>query len=102
MVRSDDGKIGLTVSKLAKHLQSKSDIVWQCKYHYSTYWNQGSSFKFFRNDSVNKKFSKCQFTKIVAHTSSSDGTSNNCQTRNMREPVFITTVTTKDDFKTKL
>ena len=29
-------------------------------------------------------------------------TSNNSQTGNMREPVSITTVTTKDDFKTKL
>ena len=39
---------------------------------------------------------------IEAHTFSSEGTSNNSKTRNMREPVSITTVTTKDDFKTKL
>ena len=38
----------------------------------------------------------------MAHTFSSEGTSNNSKNRNMREPVSITTVTTKDDFKTKL
>ena len=37
-----------------------------------------------------------------AHTFSSDGISNNSETRNMRESVSLTTVTTKDDFKTKL
>ena len=38
---------------------------------------------------------------IAAHTFSSEGTSsNNSKTRNMRESVFITTVT-KDDFKKK-
>ena len=37
-----------------------------------------------------------------AHTFSSEGTSNNSKTRNMREPVSTTTVTSKDDFKTKL
>ena len=36
------------------------------------------------------------------HTFSSEGTSNNSKTRNMREPVSTTTVTSKDDFKTKL
>ena len=40
--------------------------------------------------------------RIAAHTFSSEGTSNNSQTRNMREPVSITTATTKVDFKTKL
>ena len=40
--------------------------------------------------------------KITSHTFSSEGTSNNSQTRSMREPVSITTVTTKGDFKTKL
>ena len=39
---------------------------------------------------------------IAAHTFSSEGTSNNSKTRNMREPVSINTVTTNDDFKTKL
>ena len=39
---------------------------------------------------------------IADHTFSSEGTSNTSQTRNMGEPVSITTVTTKDDFKTKL
>ena len=32
----------------------------------------------------------------------SEGTSNNSKTRNMREAVSINTVTTNDDFKTKL
>ena len=36
------------------------------------------------------------------HTFSSEGTSNNSKTRNMRETVSTTTVTSKDDFKTKL
>ena len=40
--------------------------------------------------------------KMVAHTFSSECTSNNSKTRNMREPVSITTVTTKNNFKTKL
>ena len=40
--------------------------------------------------------------KIATHTISFEGTSKNSQTRNMREPVSITTVTAKDDFKTKL
>ena len=40
--------------------------------------------------------------KIATHTFSSKGTSNNSQTRNMREPVSITTDTIKNDFKTKL
>ena len=35
---------------------------------------------------------------IAAHTFSSEGTSNNSKTNSMREPVFITTVTTKNDF----
>ena len=41
---------------------------------------------------------------IAAHTFSSEGTSHNSnsKTRNMREPVSITTVTTNDDFKTQL
>ena len=39
---------------------------------------------------------------VENHTFSSEGTSNNSKTRNMREPVSITTVTSKDDFKTKL
>ena len=39
---------------------------------------------------------------IEAHTFSSEGTSSYSKTRNMREPVSITTVTTKDDFKSKL
>ena len=39
---------------------------------------------------------------ISAHTISSEGTSNNSKVRNMREPVSINTVTTNDDFKTKL
>ena len=39
---------------------------------------------------------------IAAHTFSSEGTSNNYKTRNMQETVSITTVTTKDNFKTKL
>ena len=39
---------------------------------------------------------------IENHTFSSEGTSNNSKTRNMREPLSITTVTSKDDFKTKL
>ena len=39
---------------------------------------------------------------ISVHTFSSEGTSNNSKTRNMREPVSINTVTTNDDFKTKL
>ena len=34
--------------------------------------------------------------KIAAHTSSLEGTSNNSRTRNLRKPVSITTVTTKD------
>ena len=34
---------------------------------------------------------------IGAHTFSSEGTSYNSKTRNMREPVSITTVTTKDN-----
>ena len=38
---------------------------------------------------------------ISAHTFFSEGTSNNCKIRNMREPVSINTVTT-NDFKTKL
>ena len=40
--------------------------------------------------------------KIAAHTFSSEYTSNNSQTRNVQEPVSFATVTTKDDFKTKL
>ena len=40
--------------------------------------------------------------KIATHIFSSKGTSNNSQTRNMREPVSITTDTIKNDFKTKL
>ena len=40
--------------------------------------------------------------KTTSHTFSSEGISNNSQTRSMREPVSITTVTTKGDFKTKL
>ena len=40
--------------------------------------------------------------KITPHTFSSEGTLNNSQTRNMRELVSITTVTAKDDFKTKV
>ena len=40
--------------------------------------------------------------KIATHNFSSKGTSNNSQIRNMREPVSITTVTTKNGFKTKL
>ena len=36
------------------------------------------------------------------HIFSSEGTSNNSKTRNMRETVSTTTVTSKDDFKTKL
>ena len=39
---------------------------------------------------------------IEAHTFSSEDTTSNYKTRNMREPVSITTVTTKDDCKTKL
>ena len=39
---------------------------------------------------------------IESHTFSSDGISNNSETRNMRESVSLTTVTAKDDFKTKL
>ena len=39
---------------------------------------------------------------ISAHTFSSEGTSNNSKIMNMREPVSINTVTTNDDFKTKL
>ena len=39
---------------------------------------------------------------ISAHTFSSEGTSNNSKIRNMRDPVSINTVTTNDDFKTKL
>ena len=39
---------------------------------------------------------------IEAHTSSSEGTLNNSKTRSVREPVSITTVTTKADFKAKL
>ena len=38
---------------------------------------------------------------IAAHTFSSEGNSKNSITRNMREPVSITTVTTKDDFITE-
>ena len=40
--------------------------------------------------------------KIAAHTFSSEYNSNNFQTRNIQERVSFTTVTTKDDFKTKL
>ena len=40
--------------------------------------------------------------KMAAHTFSSECTSNNSKTRNMREPVSITTVTTKNNFKAKL
>ena len=40
--------------------------------------------------------------RIAAHTFSSEGPLNNSQTRNMQELVSITTVTTKDDFKTEL
>ena len=39
---------------------------------------------------------------IWAHTFSSEGTSNNSKIRNIRGPVSINTVTTTDDFKTKL
>ena len=39
---------------------------------------------------------------IAAHTFSSKGTSSNSKTRNMPEPVTINTVTSNDDFKTKL
>ena len=39
---------------------------------------------------------------IENHTFSSEGTSNNDKTRNMREPVSIITVTSNEDFKTKL
>ena len=39
---------------------------------------------------------------ISTHTFSSEGTSNNSKIRNMREPVSVNTVTTNDDFKTKL
>ena len=39
---------------------------------------------------------------IATHIFSSKSTSNNSQTRNMREPVSITTDTLKNDFKTKL
>ena len=38
----------------------------------------------------------------AAHTFRSESTSNNSKTRNMREPVSFTTVTIKDDSKTKL
>ena len=37
--------------------------------------------------------------KIAAHTFSSEGTSNNSQTRNMQETVSITTVTTRTTLK---
>ena len=49
-------------------------------------------------------FSSCSdvMSNISAHTFSSEGTSNNSKIRNMREPVSINTVTTNDDFKTKL
>ena len=40
--------------------------------------------------------------KITIHTFSSKGTSNSFQTRNMQEPVFITTDTIKNDFKVGL
>ena len=40
---------------------------------------------------------------IAVHTFSSEGTSsNNSKTRNRRQSVSITTVTTKDDFKKKM
>ena len=39
---------------------------------------------------------------IQAHAFFSEGTSNNSKTINIREPVSVTTVTTNDDFKTKL
>ena len=39
---------------------------------------------------------------ISPHNFSSEGTSNNSNIRSMREPVSINTVTTNDDFKTKL
>ena len=39
---------------------------------------------------------------IENHTFSSEGTSNNSKTRNMREPVSIIAVTWNEDFKTKL
>ena len=39
---------------------------------------------------------------IENHTFSSEGTSNTSKIRNMREPVSITTVTSKDDLETKL
>ena len=41
-------------------------------------------------------------SNTAAHTFRSESTSNNSKTRNMREPVSFTTVTIKDDFKTKL
>ena len=39
---------------------------------------------------------------IVAPTFTSESTLNNSKTWNMRKPVSINSVTTKDDFKTKL
>ena len=39
---------------------------------------------------------------IEAHTFSSEGISNSSKTRNIQEPVSITTVTTKNELKTKL
>ena len=43
-----------------------------------------------------------EMPNIEAHTFSSEGTSNSSKTRNIREPVSITTVTTKNEFKTNL
>ena len=40
--------------------------------------------------------------KIENHTFSSEGTLNTSKTKNMREPASITSVTSKNDFKTKL
>ena len=47
-------------------------------------------------------FAKFDVMPNIADHIFSKGTSNTFQTRHMGEPVSITTVTTKDDFKTKL
>ena len=49
-------------------------------------------------------YSSCSdvMPNISTHTFSSEGTSNNSKIRNMGEPVSINTVTTNNDFKTKL
>ena len=125
-VRFDDGKAGLTVSQLTNRLrQLKTDIadntnittrhigIKGLHLNFSRTTQLAQNFANIINSSIEKNrivepehslCSSCSdvMPNISAHTFFSEGTSNNSKIRNMREPVSISTVTTNDDFKTKL